>query len=438
VSAAASQTLRSLREPLAALGVALVLLYLSWLAGRSPAAPHHVLAELLDLRSFPSLDWLESFAGLWQGAALALAAVPRWPLRQRLLLLAAGIALAALYQIGIGRPQWWLYAYSFLAGAGLVAAAFFAREALRGAERRFAAYVLAGLVVYMAFGMVTKTYLIHSSVQGAPALDWSALKLDAAAFGFSPSAWAVRAVPPGSVLRIALAIAYELLPLAMIAVFALELRDPRRLPFGLFRGVLACGFAAALLYALTPVTGPVYALGSAFPDALAPLLERAPVLISTPEGVFAPRNAFPSFHLAWALVALLLAWRFGWIARAAFGAYALAIAAATLALGEHYLIDLVATFPVLAAIAALCVERVSWRAPVRRQALAGGILLYLAWVALLRPGWAQAAVSWPLLLSAWCALNVAAGAWWIRALLGEWQRAGAAQPQAPAAEARST
>ena len=436
MSAAAPEALRSLREPLAALGVALALLYLNWLAGRSPAAPHHVLAELLDLRSFPSLDWLESFAGLWQGAALALAAVPRWPLRQRLLLLAAGIALAALYQIGIGRPQWWLYAYSFLAGAGLVAAAFFAREALRGAERRFAAYVLVGLVVYIAFGMVTKTYLIHSSVHAAPALDWSALKLDAAAFGFSPSAWAVRAVPPGSALRIALAIAYELLPLAMIAVFALELRDPRRLPFGLFRGVLACGFAAALLYALTPVTGPAYSLGSAFPDALAPLLERAPVLISTPADVFAPRNAFPSFHFAWALVALLLAWRFGWVARAAFGAYALAIAAATLALGEHYLIDLVATLPVLAAIAALCIERVSWRMPVRRQALAGGILLYLAWVVLLQPGWAQAAASWPLLLSAWCALNVAAGAWWIRALLGEWERAGAAQPQAPAVEAR--
>jgi hypothetical protein len=430
--------LRSLREPLAALGIALALLYLNWLAGRSPAAPHHVLAELLDLRSFPSLDWLESFAGLWQGAALALAAVPRWPLRQRLLLLAAGIALSALYQIGIGRPQWWLYAYSFLAGAGLVAAAFFAREALRGAHRRFAAYVLAGLVVYIAFGMVTKTYLIHSSVHSAPALDWSALKLDAAAFGFSPSAWAVRAVPPGSGLRIALAIAYELLPLAMVAVFALELRDPRRLPFGLFRGVLACGFAAALLYALTPVTGPAYALGAAFPDDLGPLLERAPVLISTPAGAFAPRNAFPSFHLAWALVALLLAWRFGWIARAGFGAYALAIAAATLALGEHYLVDLVATFPVLAAIVALCIERVSWRAPVRRQALAGGILLYLAWAALLQPGWTQAAVSWPLALSAWCALNAAAGAWWLRALLGEWQRAGAAPPQEAAVEARAT
>lgn len=433
MSGAQGATLRSLREPLAALGIALALLYAAWLAGSTPVAPHHVLAEALDLKSFPSVDWLESFAGLWQGAALALAAVPRWPLRQRLLLLAAGVALAAAYQVAIGRPQWWLYTYSFLAGAGLVAAAFFAREALRGPERRHAAYILAGVAVFIAFGMVTKTFLIHSSVQASPALDWSALKLDAAAFGFSPSAWAVRAVPPGSGLRIALAIAYELLPLAMLAVFALEVRDPRRLPFGLFRGVLASGFAAALLYAVTPVTGPAYALGAAFPDALAPLLERMPVLLSTPAGAFAPRNAFPSFHLTWALVALLLAWRFGGIARAVFGVYALLIAAATLALGEHYLIDLVAALPVLAAIAALCIERVSWRAPVRRKALVGGALLYLAWVVLLQPAAAQAAVSWPLLLSAWCALNVAAGVWWIAALLREWERNGAAAAPAQGA-----
>jgi membrane-associated phospholipid phosphatase len=440
VSAGAAAPLRSLREPLAALALALGALYLLWFAGRTPAAPHQVLGELLDLRSFPSVDWLESFAGLWQGAAILLAIVPRWPLRRRLVLLAAGVALAAIYQVAIGRPQWWLYTYSFLAGAGLVAAGFFAQEALRGGERRHATYILAGVVIFAAYGIVTKTYLIHSSVQAVPTLDWSALRLDAAAFGFSPSAWAVQAAAQGSALRVALAIAYELLPLAMVATFALEVRDPRRLPFGLFRALFACGFAAALLYAITPVTGPAYALGAAFPNGLAPLLERTPTLLTTPAGVFAPRNAFPSFHLAWALVALLLAWRFGWPARAGFGLYALLIAAATMALGEHYLIDLVAAAPVLAAIAALCIERVSWRSPARRQALAGGIVLYLAWAALLRPALAHAASAWPLLLAAWCALNVAAGVYWLRALLIEWRRneVGASpEPQPAAAKAKA-
>jgi hypothetical protein len=65
------------------------------------------------------------------------------------------------------------------------------------------------------------------------------------------------------------------------------------------------------------------------------------------------------------------------------------------------------------------------RSPVRRQALAGGIIVYLVWVALLQPSWAQAVSAWPVILSAWCALNVAAGVYWLRALLGEWKRIGA-------------
>lgn len=415
---------RSLKEPLAALGLALTLLYALWIAGAAPAAPHHVLAELFDLRGFASAGWLESFASVWQVAALALLAAPAWALRRRLLVLGAGVALSVLYQLAIGRPAWWLYFYSYLAGAGLLAMLFLGIEALRGARRRIARYLLGGVVLFVAFGVVTKSFLIYSSVQSTPALDWSALQLDRAAFGFSPSAWAVHAAPPDSALRLALAIAYEVLPLAMFAVFALETRDPRRLPFGLFRGLLACGFAAALLYAITPVTGPMYALGAAFPDQLAPLLERIPAWLATPPGQFAPRNGFPSFHLAWALLAVVLCWRFAWPVRVAFALYALLMGAASMALGEHYLVDLVVAFPVLAAIAGLCIERLIWRSPARRRAVIGGIALYLAWAVLLRPDWAHAAAAWPLVLSAWCAFNVAAGVYWIRQLLHAWESHG--------------
>jgi hypothetical protein len=89
-------------------------------------------------------------------------------------------------------------------------------------------------------------------------------------------------------------------------------------------------------------------------------------------------------------------------------------------------VDLVAAVPVLAAIFAVCIERVSWRAPARRQALAGGIALYVAWAALLRPGPALAAAGVPLLLPAWCALNVAAGGYWLWRLLRAWESGEAA------------
>lgn len=417
---------RRFGEALAALAMALALLYVPWIGGVSLVAPHHTLIERFDLPAFPSLAWLESLASVCQVAALALAASPAWPAKQRWAVLGAGVALAAVYQVAIGRPSWWLYAYSFLSGAGLLAVLFFAVASCSGPQRQLARHLLGGLAVFIAFGVVTRTFLEFSSAQAEPVLDWTALLLDRAAFGFSPSVWAYLSAPPGSALHVLLAIAYETLPLAMFAVFALETRAPQQLPFGLFRGLIACGFAAALLYAITPVTGPAYVLAKVFPHRIDALLAQAPTWLATAPGQFAPRNGFPSFHLAWALMAALLCWRQSLPARVAFGAYAALIAAATLVLGEHYLVDLVAALPVLAAIFALCIERVSWRAPARRQALAGGIALYVVWAVLLRPGPAVAAAGVPLLLPAWCALNVAAGTYWLRQLLRAWESGDAA------------
>jgi hypothetical protein len=410
---------RPLREALAALLLACAALYALWLAGLAPLAPHHLAGERVGVGPVTWLDWPETFASLWSPAALALLAAPWWPRRRRLGLLAAGVALSIAWMLAIGRPQWWLYIYAYLAGAGLVAMGYLAHQALRGAgeARAGARYLVCGILLFIGFGVVTRTYLVYSSALAVPVLDWSALKLDVAAFGFSPSAWAVGLARASAFLRTGLSIAYEVLPFAMFAVFALEARDPGRLPFGLLRGLFACAFAAALLYALTPVAGPAYALMPAFPSRLGELLAGAPQWLNTPGGRFSPRNAFPSFHFCWALLAVVLAWRQHGALRAAFIAYAACIAAATLALGEHYLVDLVAAPPVLAAICALCIERLSWRAPERWRAVLGGLLFYAAWAILLRPAVAHAATGWPWLLAAWCALNVAAGAWWIRGLL---------------------
>ncbi len=416
---------RPLREALAALLLACGALYALWLGGLAPLAPHDLLGDLVGIAHITSLDWLETFASLWTPAALALLAAPWWPLRRRLGLLAAGAALATAWMLGTGRPQWWLYAYTFLAGAGFVAMGYLAHQALRGTgdARAGARYLVCGILLFIGFGVVTRTYLVHSAALAVPVLDWSAFRLDAAAFGFSPSAWAVAIAQSSVFLRIWLSISYELLPLVMFTVFALEARQPAQLPFGLLRGLFACGFAAALLYAVTPVAGPAYALAPAFPGQLEVLLSRPPQWLNTSAERFSPRNAFPSFHFIWALLAVVLTWRQHGSLRAAFIAYAVLIAAATLALGEHYVVDLIAAPPVLAAICALCIERLGWRAPAVRQAFLGGLLLYFAWAGLLRPGAAQAAAGWPLWLAAWCALNVAAGAWWIRGLLRAQRRA---------------
>jgi membrane-associated phospholipid phosphatase len=57
----------------------------------------------------------------------------------------------------------------------------------------------------------------------------------------------------------------------------------------------------------------------------------------------APRNCMPSMHLTWAMLMAWNARRLPW--RLLFGIYSLIMAAATLAIGQHYLIDLLAAVP---------------------------------------------------------------------------------------------
>jgi PAP2 superfamily protein len=62
----------------------------------------------------------------------------------------------------------------------------------------------------------------------------------------------------------------------------------------------------------------------------------------------APRNCMPSMHLSWAMLMAWNAKRLHW--RLLFTIYALIMAAATLAIGQHYLIDLLAAVPYVVVI----------------------------------------------------------------------------------------
>src|SRR5262249_55401440 len=58
----------------------------------------------------------------------------------------------------------------------------------------------------------------------------------------------------------------------------------------------------------------------------------------------------------------------------------------TLALGEHYLVDLVAAVPFVVALQALCTTGLSWENRARRNAMLWGFGLTLSWCFVLRYG----------------------------------------------------
>jgi membrane-associated phospholipid phosphatase len=112
--------------------------------------------------------------------------------------------------------------------------------------------------------------------------------------------------------------AYQVLPLVVAAVW---LKDQnRRMRYAILMGGLLCW----PIYFLVPAVGPRYY------DWANHVAQNA------------CRNAMPSMHLTWALLLVFYAprkWK-GWLV-----VYAVLVAVSTVALGQHYLVDLIAAIP---------------------------------------------------------------------------------------------
>jgi PAP2 superfamily protein len=100
---------------------------------------------------------------------------------------------------------------------------------------------------------------------------------------------------------------------------------------------------AILLYVTFPVAGPVYAFGANFPIATPPVGQ--PHLLR----LNAVPNGVPSVHVS---IALMVLWylRYWWWGRIIGVTFLALTVLATLGLGEHYLIDLIAAIPYAALV----------------------------------------------------------------------------------------
>lgn len=176
---------------------------------------------------------------------------------------------------------------------------------------------------------------------------------------------------------------YQGLPLVISIMFAVQLRKKARPQVNILSVFFLTGVIGYVLYNFYPAAGPIYWPDHGFPKSIPPIstLSVAPIILTG-----AVRNAMPSLHTAWAL---LLWWNSRgytpWV-RGAAGLYLGVILFSTLALGEHYLIDLIVAVPFAVAIQAICTTSVPLSHVERRTAiLVGGglttlwfILLYIA------------------------------------------------------------
>ncbi len=162
-----------------------------------------------------------------------------------------------------------------------------------------------------------------------------------------------------------------------------------------------CGFC---LYYLMPAVAPFYFFDALFPDHL-PSPQSLP-LHSVLSPIASFRNTMPSLHTATALL-LFLALRESPLWHRMIGAIVvLCIMASTLALGEHYPVDLIAAFPLVLFARGLSAIYLPLSLPARRDAiLAGGILTGL-WVLSVRYGTVSLAI--PAFIRVLACVSVAA------------------------------
>jgi membrane-associated phospholipid phosphatase len=218
--------------------------------------------------------------------------------------------------------------------------------ALQAFTRRVSKELALGVIGIPAFVLATIPY--HALlIRSTPfTVDPALLRIDLALFGEATYATG-RLLLRHPWLRWTAVYCYVALPLVGAAVYSLALigRSGRVRPTTLLCLWGVAGALGAVCYPLAPSVGPAWVFPG-WPWHLPPLhLDRT---LGPPE---VPRNAMPSLHAAWAL---LVCWgareapRWVW---ALLLPWVLLMLLATVGIGGHYVIDLVAALPLAAAAA---------------------------------------------------------------------------------------
>ena len=191
---------------------------------------------------------------------------------------------------------------------------------------------------------------------------------------------------------------YYALPLAVCVLYA-SCRLQRRQPVAILPLVLSLMVIGFIQYGVFPAVGPEHAFQQAYPLHPPTLAQIALVPITVPNE---PRNCMPSLHLAAALVVWWNSRIWPRSGRLLAFLFLLATIFSTLALGEHYLADLVVALPFTLAFQGAWTTSIEFANRARRRPLVWGLVLTVAWMVSLRYSLPlfliSPAISWGLIL----------------------------------------
>jgi hypothetical protein len=183
--------------------------------------------------------------------------------------------------------------------------------------------------------------------------------------------------------RVANLLFYIAVPVPMVVAYAGQLRRKKSAALPVILAILISGPLGILFFNLFPAGGPLNVFGGAFPWRPLSMAD-TPRLFLEPIRIGGWRNAIPSLHMTWTM----LAW---WNARGLARGTRLLIlvflaftVTSTMGTGEHWFVDLVVAVPFALMIQALANYVVPLRDRRRWLPFAGGAGMTLGWLALLR------------------------------------------------------
>lgn len=259
------------------------------------------------------------------------------------------------------------------------------------------------LIATLALGVASNTMLRVGIAIYPLTYDLHLAKIDAA-FGSLAEEAARYFIAGPEWFRSLTSFIYGILPLLFFPMVAWAIREKKIRTMHGWRAMVVPVMIAWLCYSWLPATGPIYAFGAdVYPMNMPELGELPAKLTPAP---MASRNAVPSMHFSGAIWVMLMAAAFR---RKVF--FALSVffvsgtAWATLALGEHYVVDLIVAAPFAASVGLWLMNPPRWKqAPLWAKYLQWtAASLFLLWMVLLRlfPVWLQDHIGFTRILSVW-------------------------------------
>ena len=214
------------------------------------------------------------------------------------------------------------------------------------------------LYLKVSFLIFALSFATNSALRGNRVLfpatwDYFVYRADAAFGGLAAHVGQLNAGAPPLIQTITFTV-YAVLVVALYALVGVAMRQRQVASLHVWRTLLLPFMLAGFLYAFLPVSGPVYT----FFDLQFPLAMPDPLSVAASQVIVPPayRNGMPSMHLVGALLAWALA--LGLRHRVAILMTSILVLGtiwATLATGEHYVLDLVAGLPYAAVLAVLLI-----------------------------------------------------------------------------------